>query len=118
MVNWNRLIEVALVFLVALAVTAARVIHNLLEDEKSFPSDEEIARVWRHRLYWAIGGEVAAIISFVIIAEAIVIYWNYESPVAVLIGAGAAVLGYPFLAGMFRKRVAQRLQQPEGSDHV
>ncbi len=95
--------------IVAFAATCARVCFSIVAAENYPPDDPALARLWRKRMGWALVGELAAIVVFVLCAEAFVMVRGYSGPTGVLIGAGAAVLGFPFLSGILRKRVASRL---------
>jgi len=108
MLTTERIFEALIVLIVALAATAARVIFSIISSSDYPPEHPKLAAIWKNRLRWAVAGEVSAVVTFVMLAEAIVIYRDLSSPVAVFIGAGAAVLGYPFLAGKFRNRVERR----------
>jgi len=107
-IDWSRLGEVLLITLVAFVGTLARVCFGVVSNNDFPPEDAKLARIWRHRMLWALTGELAAIVLFVLCAEAIVLLQGYSGPTGVLMGAGAAVLGFPFVQGIFRKRVASR----------
>jgi hypothetical protein len=109
MIDWSRLGEVLLITVVAFAATIARVCFGVVSTQDLPPDDAELCRIWKKRMAWALVGELAAIVVFVLCAEAIVMLRGYSGPAGVLMGAAAAVLGYPFLAGLLRKRVASRL---------
>ncbi len=110
MIEWDRLQEVALVAVVAFAATVARVCFGVVAASNYPPKDPELARLWLMKMRWAIAGEVAATLVFILCAEAFVMVRGLSGPTGVLIGAAAAVLGFPFLSGILRKRVASRLE--------
>lgn len=99
-----------MIFLVALVGTAARMLFTLTAAADYPPVDPKLRLLWCQRYRWAIAGEVSAVILFVMVAEAIVTIRGYSGSAGVIIGALAAVLGYPFIASAVRKRVAQKLE--------
>lgn len=109
----DRLLEVAIVSLAATSAAAARIIFSIINSKDYPPIDPQLRQLWLQRMRWAVVGEVAAIITFVLVAEAVVMLRELSGPAGVLIGAGAAVLGYPFLAGLLRRRVERKMQEGE-----
>jgi hypothetical protein len=108
-IDWSRTGEVLLILITALAASMARYFAGMVHAQDFAPADAEGARLWWHRFGWAIAGEVAACITFVMVAEAVVIMRGYDGPVGVLLGAAAATLGFPFVAGILRRRVERRV---------
>jgi hypothetical protein len=47
----------------------------------------------------------------VLIAEAIVIWKDLPGPLGVIMGAVAALLGFPFVASLVRRRVAKHFEE-------
>lgn len=109
----HRCIEVMLIFLAALLGSAARMLFGLIGAQDYPPADIKLRILWAQRYRWAIAGEVSAVLLFVMVAEAVVIIRGYSAPTGVILGATAAVLGYPFVAGAVRKRIARKLEVEE-----
>lgn len=113
-IDWSRVGETLLILMTTIVAASARFLSALHISQDLPPHDVEGARLWWHRFGWAVAGELAACITFVLVAEAIVILRGYDGPVGVLIGAIAATLGYPFVAGKLRRRVEQKLGEDGG----
>lgn len=113
MIDYRRCFEVVTIFLVAIFGTIARMIADLVARGDYPPDEPALLHLWRRRMGWAVTGEVAAVLLFVTVAEAIVILRGYSGSSGVLIGATSAVLGYPFLAGLLRRRVERRFGEEE-----
>lgn len=91
----------------------ARYCGGLVAAQDLPPLDADGARLWWQRFGWALAGEFCACITFVMVAEAIVIVKGYSGPIGVIMGAGAATLGFPFVAGILRRRVERRIDEGE-----
>jgi hypothetical protein len=108
--DWSRVGELALILLTTWCATAARVFFGIVSTQNFPPHDATAARLWWHRFGWTIAAEISAVIAFVLVAEAIVVSQGYSGPYGVIIGAVAATLGYPFVAGIVRKRVEKQVE--------
>lgn len=108
-IDWSRAGEVLLILITALAASGARLFAGFINTSDYPPTDVDGARLWWSRFGWAIAAEVAACIVFVMVAEAIVIMKGLSGPAGVIMGAAAATLGFPFVAGVLRRRVETKL---------
>lgn len=109
-VDWGRIGEVLIILVTTLFATAARVTGTIVSTKDFPPHDVEGARIWWRRFGWTIAAEISSVIAFVLVAEAIVITQGYSGPIGVIIGAVAATLGFPFVAGIVRKRVESKIE--------
>jgi hypothetical protein len=110
-IDWSRFGELMLILITALAATVARVAGTVIASEDFPPSDREGSRLWWRRFGWTIAAEISGVVAFVLVAEAIVISQGYSGPTGVIIGAVAATLGFPFVAGLLRKRVEKKVEE-------
>ena len=108
-IDFSRVGEVLLILFTTVFAGAARFLSVMLHQQDLPPLDAEGARLWWRRFGWAVLGELAACITFVMVAEAVVIWRGFDGPVGVIMGAVAATLGYPFVAGKLRRRVEAKL---------
>lgn len=113
MFDWHRVAEVVVILLAATAATMSRFIHGIIVRKDYKPAEPERAALWSQRMQWAIAGEIAAILLFVLIAEAIVIWKQLPGPLGVIMGAVAALLGFPFVSGIVRRRVSKHFEESE-----
>lgn len=109
-IDWVRVSETFIILVTALAATIARVAGTVIASEDFPPSDAEGSRLWWRRFGWTIAAEISGVVAFVLVAEAIVISQGYSGPTGVIIGAVAATLGFPFVAGLLRKRVEKKVE--------
>ena len=110
MIELQRFIDVGIILVAALAATAARMIQGIIKTGDYPPEDSRLRRLWNQRMRWALAGEISAVVFFVLVAEAMVMMRNWSGPTGVIIGALAAVLGFPFIAGMIRRRVTRKFE--------
>jgi hypothetical protein len=108
--DWSRVGELAVILVTTWCATAARVLGTIVSAQDYPPVDAEGARLWWRRFGWTIAAEISAVVAFVLVAEAIVVSQGYSGPVGVIIGAVAATLGFPFVAGIVRKRVERKVE--------
>lgn len=108
--DWDRALHICAVLAVTFAATAARFIYGIQASKDYCPEDPEEARIWRQRMTWAVAGELSAAIMFVLVAEAVVIWQGLSGPEGVIIGAIAALLGFPFIAGLIRRHVEKKME--------
>lgn len=111
MIDMNRVLEVVLILVAALAATMSRFIHGIIVRKDYKPADPELAKLWDQRMRWAVAGEIAAVVLFVLIAEAIVIWKQLPGPLGVIMGAVAALLGFPFVSSLVRRRVSKHFEE-------
>lgn len=114
-IDWSRAGDVLLILITSIAASFARYTCGMVAAQDFPPRDADGARLWWQRFGWAIAGEICACITFVMVAEAVVMIKGYSGPVGVLMGAAAATLGFPFVAGVLRRRVERRLDEGEKS---
>lgn len=111
MLDMERVIEVIVILIAAIAATMSRFIHGIITRKDYKPSEPELAKLWEQRMRWAVAGEVAAVVLFVLIAEAIVIWKQLPGPIGVIMGACAALLGFPFVSSLVRRRVSKHFEE-------
>ena len=109
MIDFSRVGETTLILITALAAAFARYFAGIVASQDYPPLDGDGSRIWWRRFGWAVAAEIAACIVFVMVAEAVVIIQGYDGPIGVLMGAGAATLGFPFVAGILRRRVETKI---------
>ena len=109
-IDWNRVGEMVIILVTTLFATAARVFTTVISTQDFPPHDAEGSRIWWRRFGWTIAAEISSVIAFVLVAEAIVISQGYSGPIGVIMGALAATLGFPFVAGLVRKRIEKQIE--------
>ncbi len=106
----DKVLHILAVLAATFAATAARFIYGIQVQKDYCPADPVEAQLWKQRMIWAVAGEISAAIMFVLLAEAIVIWKGLGGPEGVMIGAIAALLGFPFIAGIIRRQVEKRME--------